>query len=182
LIGGLGIHSTTYSLSKIISENDFSMIINVGIGGTYNTKHKIGEVFLIESEQFGDLGTYSNGNFISLKQMSLSDKNILKNPFLNNHIFTENLALQSFPHASGLSVNLVSDLPEIIGYRKDLAEIESMEGVAVFDVCINENIPFAEIRSISNYAGDLNKQNWDIPLAIKNLNNSMKKILLDFIS
>jgi futalosine hydrolase len=45
-----------------------------------------------------------------------------------------------------------------------------MEGAAVFYVCLNENIPVLQIRSISNYVEDRDTTKWDIPLAIKQLN------------
>ena len=57
------------------------------------------------------------------------------------------------------------------------ADIETMEGAAVFYVCLMERIPFCEIRSISNYVEERNVANWNIPLAIENLG----KILITFI-
>jgi futalosine hydrolase len=45
-----------------------------------------------------------------------------------------------------------------------------MEGAAVFYVAQQEKIPALQIRAISNLVEKRNKDNWDIPLAIKNLN------------
>ena len=53
-----------------------------------------------------------------------------------------------------------------------------MEGAAFFYVCLQEKIPFLQIRSISNYVEKRNKSNWNIPLAIDNLN----VVLLDIIN
>jgi futalosine hydrolase len=52
-----------------------------------------------------------------------------------------------------------------------------MEGAAIFYVCLMENIPFAEIRSISNYAGEMDKSKWNIPLAIKILCETVEKVM-----
>ena len=57
-------------------------------------------------------------------------------------------------------------------------DIETMEGAAIFRVCNDFNIPCMQIRSVSNFVGERNKKNWDIDLAIKNLNLSLKKIII----
>ena len=57
-------------------------------------------------------------------------------------------------------------------------DIETMEGAAVFRVCNDFNIPCMQIRSVSNFVGERNKKNWDIDLAIKNLNLSLKKVII----
>ena len=53
-----------------------------------------------------------------------------------------------------------------------------MEGAAVFRVCNDFNIPCMQIRSVSNFVGERNKKNWNIDLAVKNLNLYLKKLLL----
>ena len=52
-----------------------------------------------------------------------------------------------------------------------------MEGAAVFYVCLNEKIPCCQIRSISNFVGESDKNKWNIPLALKNLEDTILKIL-----
>jgi len=53
-----------------------------------------------------------------------------------------------------------------------------MEGAAVFYACKRENIDCLQIRSVSNYVEPRNKENWQIGLAIRNLNDWM----ISFIS
>jgi futalosine hydrolase len=52
-----------------------------------------------------------------------------------------------------------------------------MEGAAIAMVCEKENIPYLQVRSISNYVTKRNTNEWNIPLAIKNLNASIIKII-----
>lgn len=47
---------------------------------------------------------------------------------------------------------------------RSAAQIENMEGAAFFDVCLREQIPFWELRAISNTVGEPFGQ-WNIPLA-----------------
>jgi futalosine hydrolase len=48
-----------------------------------------------------------------------------------------------------------------------------MEGAALHYVCLMENIPFLQIRSISNYAGQRNKAKWNFNDSIQNLNREL---------
>ena len=50
-------------------------------------------------------------------------------------------------------------------------QLESMEGAAFFYACEEYKLPCLQIRAVSNYVEKRNRANWDIPLAIKNLNN-----------
>jgi futalosine hydrolase len=52
-------------------------------------------------------------------------------------------------------------------------EIITTEGAAFFYVCLLEDIPFLQIRAISNFVEIRKIENWNIPLAIKNLNDSI---------
>ena len=58
-------------------------------------------------------------------------------------------------------------------------DIETMEGAAFFKVCNYFNVPCMQIRSISNRVEKRNKSNWDIDLAIANLNMEVEKIIMD---
>ena len=52
-----------------------------------------------------------------------------------------------------------------------------MEGAAFFKVCNYFNVPCMQIRSISNRVEKRNKENWDISLAIENLNREVAQII-----
>jgi futalosine hydrolase len=57
------------------------------------------------------------------------------------------------------------------------ADIESMEGAALHFVCLQEGIPFLQIRGISNFVGERNKAKWDLKSAIENSNRVALQIL-----
>ena len=52
-----------------------------------------------------------------------------------------------------------------------------MEGAACMMVCQKFNIPSLQIRSISNFIEERNKEKWNLSLAIKNLNFEARKII-----
>ncbi|HJS53967.1 MAG TPA: hypothetical protein VJ765_05465, partial [Chitinophagaceae bacterium] len=63
-------------------------------------------------------------------------------------------------------------------YREEFDPVtESMEGAALHYVCLMEKTPFVQIRSISNYIGERNKQKWNMMDSIINLNKALTTII-----
>ena len=56
------------------------------------------------------------------------------------------------------------------------AEIENMEGAALFALCEEFGAECAELRAISNYVGEA-REGWEIPTALENLAHELRLIL-----
>ena len=82
----------------------------------------------------------------------------------------------------GISVNQISTSKQMIKFYRDVFDpvTESMEGAALHYVCLLENVPFVQIRSISNYIGERNKQKWDMMDSIANLNDALIKTINNY--
>jgi futalosine hydrolase len=52
-----------------------------------------------------------------------------------------------------------------------------MEGAALHFVALQENIPFLQMRSLSNFVGERDKGNWVMDIAIANLNIELERTL-----
>ena len=78
---------------------------------------------------------------------------------------------------TGITVNEISTRPERIQQliKKYNPLLESMEGAAFHYVGRQANIPFLQIRSVSNYIGERNKANWKLKESIANLNQVIIK-------
>lgn len=63
-----------------------------------------------------------------------------------------------------------------VGAEPSGAEVENMEGAAVFALCHHYGVPCAEVRAVSNYVDDPREQ-WDIPAALTALAEAIKNIL-----
>lgn len=180
LVTGVGMPLTAYHLGRAFAKNKYDLVINAGIAGAFNPSLKIGDVVNVISEQFGDLGIEeADGSF-----SDLFDNKLLA---LDSDLFTAGKLLNpagaehSFlPAAKGLSINKVHGYPpsiEAIQNKFD-ADIESMEGAAFFLACKEAKVSFLQIRAISNYVEKRNRENWDLPLSIQNLN----KVLIGLAS
>jgi futalosine hydrolase len=84
--------------------------------------------------------------------------------------------------AKGISVNQISTSKQMIKFYRDAFDptTESMEGAALHYVCLMENVPFVQIRSISNYIGERNKKKWNMNESIINLNKALIKTINNY--
>ncbi len=185
LIAGIGSHSIAYRLTKILNENKFDFVINAGIAGAYNRKIKLTDVVFVEQEEFGDLGIDNNGVFTTLFEENFADPNTP--PFTNGKLICPHKKYFSIiKHAKivkSLTVGTVSGQNEKIKNLLDKfgADIENMEGAAFFYVCLLENVPFVEIRAISNFVEPRNKEKWEIMTAIMKLNDALRLFLFELM-
>jgi futalosine hydrolase len=52
-----------------------------------------------------------------------------------------------------------------------------MEGAALHYTCLMENIPFIQLRAVSNFVGERDKNKWKMKEAIAVLNEKLRRIL-----
>ncbi len=179
LVAGIGIPSTIYHLQKRMQQLEYDCIIQAGIAGTYNRNIKPGQTVLIKQDSFGDLGMEEKDNFVPVFESALADKNEF--PFTNGWLMNTHKILKtsSLPVVKAVTVNKVSDreLQKQQIIKQFDADIESMEGAALHYVCLQENISFLQIRSISNYVGERDKSKWKMKEAIDNLNTELSKLI-----
>lgn len=180
LITGAGMAATAFQLGKVLS-NDYNFAINAGIAGSFKKDIAIGEVVHVTAQCFADLGAEDGEVFLSLIDLKLRDKNEfpfdgewMKNPAKFNSV-----PLSDLKTVKGISVNKVHGSERSIQQvvQRLNPDMESMEGAAFFYACLHEKIPFMEIRAISNYVERRNREAWNIPLAVGNLNKKVMEIV-----
>ncbi len=177
LVTGIGSTLTTYALTKKISIKKYDIIINAGIAGSFNTALKIGDVVNVYSDEFADLGIEDKNEFFTLFEKGFIKKDEL--PFTDCKLSNPAELSLNLKNVSGITVNTTHGNKNSIELFKNKfkADIETMEGAAFFYVCLNENVKFLQIRAISNYVEERNNANWDIPLAINNLNEKLFELI-----
>lgn len=174
LITGVGMVATTYALTRHLQANKYDLVIQAGVGGSYDRGISLGDILFITSDRYGDLGAEDHDKYLDIFEMGLLGENepphsdgMLRTPLLPVH---HKIAL---PHASGLTVNTVSGNAATILLRQNKyqCQVESMEGAAFHYVCLQEGVAFAQVRAISNYVTPRDKSQWKMKDAIVNLNS-----------
>jgi futalosine hydrolase len=176
VITGVGMVATAYSLGKELTHKNYDIAISAGIAGSFDTSIAIGEVVMVKEDHLAELGAENDNNFLSIDDMGFGEGRVipLSTPDLKN-----NLKLQELKQVKGITVNTVHGNKNSIEAitRRLNPDIESMEGAAFFYACNQVNLPCLQLRAISNYVEQRNRSNWNIPLAVKNLNNYLTVLL-----
>jgi futalosine hydrolase len=116
----------------------------------------------------------------SLFELKLVPHN--QSPFKNSWLinpYRDLMRLAGLKIVNAISVNQITTSRQMIKFYRSRfnAAIESMEGAALHYVCLMEKIPFIQLRSISNYIGERNKDKWNMKESINNLNNELIRFI-----
>ena len=166
LITGVGMMNTTLNLANKLSDTIYDLVINMGIAGSFNSEIKIGDVVEVVEDIFSEIGFEDGDIFSEFTNFEI------KNTFVIE-------GRTNLKKVKGITVNTVhgnqNSIDEIVSRVNP--DIESMEGASVFMVCNNFNVPCIQIRSISNKVEKRNTENWNLTLAIENLNATVKQLI-----
>jgi len=182
LITGIGLTSTTYHLTKQLQLKKPGMVIQAGVAGCFDKQTPLGTVVKIKQDAIAD------ESVVELKKLkTLFDLQLLQTsqfPFKNGWLENPGNVLfkkTKLKMVKGISVNQITTSKQMITFYKSRFNpvIESMEGAALHYVCLMENIPFLQLRSISNYIGERNKKNWNMNESIMNLNDVLIKTIIN---
>ena len=180
LISGVGIPLSAFSFGRLLARQSYDLAIQGGIAGALDRSLEIGQVVRVSTESFGDLGVEeADGSFTSAVSLGLIDAN--QPPFVNGELpALETDGLPDFlPPVKGTTVSRVHGPEASIAAfrRRSDAQVESMEGACFAYACRMEQQPFLQIRAISNYVEARNRDNWNISLAVDNLNEVLKEMV-----
>lgn len=182
LITGVGMVATAFSLSRLLANNSYDLLLNVGIAGTFHKDTPLGTVYRVSEDLFSELGAEEEDRFITLKEMGFGEVQFQEQL---PPLFTSSLKnlVEYLPSATGITVNSVHGKESSIKAIRDKfsPDVESMEGAAVFYAASQQEIPVLQIRSISNLIEKRNKNNWNIPLAINTLNHWLIQFINEFL-
>ena len=174
LITGVGMMATTYKLTEALQYNEYDLVLQAGVGGSFDKDLPLGSVVFITSDQYGDLGAEDHDKYIDIFELGLLNENAY--PYTDGKLLTPLHPIHkkiTLPQVSAITVNTVSGNEHTIKRRweKYSCAIESMEGAAFHYVCLQEGTKFAQVRAISNSVTPRDKNQWQMKDAIINLNN-----------
>ncbi len=179
LITGVGVPNTLYHLQKRLQQIEYDIIIQAGVAGTCNQNILLGQTVLVKQDCFADLGIEEKEIYTPVFKTGFADKDEF--PFKNGWLINPEIAMRksNLPWVKAITVNKISDSDlQNQQFRKEFdADIETMEGAALHYVCLQENIAFLQMRSISNHVGERDKKKWMLKEAVENLNTELTALI-----
>ena len=179
-VHGIGQVAATFQLTQLIEKQQPDIVIQLGIAGGFSKELHLSAAVAVETEYLADMGVEEKQTFHSIFDMQLADENAfpfhqkkLSNP--HKHL----LEKSGLKKVTGISVNQITTSEKQINYYKAAyhPSIESMEGAAFHYCCLMKNIPFLQIRAISNLIGERDKSKWKMDESLQTLHNTMIEIL-----
>lgn len=169
LISGVGMVATAFAIGSSCVQNKFDLAINAGIAGSFDPELKLGDLCRVSEDKLAEFGVEDGDNFLSADRIGLGKS-----------LFSAG-SVSGFPAYDQLKEARAVTVNTVHGNERSIAEfvdkfhpqIETMEGAAFFYACEQAGIPAIQIRSISNVVERRNRENWQLGLAIKNLNDTL---------
>lgn len=176
--GGVGLLANSVALMRMAYDEKPDLVVQVGIAGCFDPSVPLGNIFAVKDDLPGDIGVEEDGKWKDIFDLKLEKPGyppFEKKRLPNQHIDQYNLL--QLPLATAVTVNEISTRQDRIQQLKKKYDplLETMEGAALHYVCRELNIPFLQIRSVSNYVGERDKTKWQLQEAISNLNQTILK-------
>lgn len=180
LVTGIGMVATAYHLGRRLLQMQYDLAINFGICGAFDRK-LIGHTVNIVQDRFADFGVEDSQLFIDIFQSGLISPDAF--PYSNGWLLAKNnidkKVVYEMPEGKGITVNKSSGTIESIKKIQDKyrPDTESMEGASFFYCCLMNSTPCMQLRSVSNYIEQRNKDAWKIEEALVALRKTSESLL-----
>lgn len=182
---GVGKANAASAAAVMIAAFNPACVVNFGVAGAYPRSGLAnGDVAVAASEIYGDEGVEEHRGFADMKAIGFPLLKRGRTVFYNEFPMDRTLGRKLLAAAKRSCGRDVKQGPFVTvsscsGTKKQALRIgtrlgalcENMEGAAVAHVCARYRVPAAEVRGISNIAGDRNRKRWDLSGAAENCQN-----------
>lgn len=179
LVAGIGSTATALALGRHLQHSHYQLVIQAGIAGCFEAGRET-EVLIADRDRPGDLGVWEDGVFRDPFMMGLTspDDRLYQDGWLRNP-HSSLLNRVGLHLVSAITVNQIStDTRQIEWYKQKWnPTLESMEGAALHLACLQLQVPFLQIRSVSNQVGVRDKSRWQLGASIESLNKKLIELL-----
>ena len=178
-------HRVTKEVMKGVMENNpYTLVINMGIAGSYDLQaYPIGSATVVSREYFADLGFGSSEGFSDLFQYGILNKDEF--PYTGGALARQLLpysnieeVLARYREGAGATVQCVTGTPEKL---KELIKTGTSitfrhQGAGVYYAALMEDVPFFELRTVSNAVGERDTSKWNSREALDTLEECCREI------
>jgi futalosine hydrolase len=195
-ISGMGKVNAAHTATLMIARFDPEALFVFGIGGAYpSSGARVGDLAIAQEEIAGDEGVLTPEGFKDTEFIGIPLVKTAASPVYTTFRASENpvrRSLQSLAHQrSGrgkIHVGSFVTLSTCTGTTARARELEerygglceNMEGAAVAHVAALHDVPWFEVRGISNIVEDRDLKKWDIPGAAEAAQEAVIQILSDW--
>ena len=195
---GIGAVNTAQALTAALETGRPDFVLQAGVGGAYaGSQLNVGDLALATEENDGELGVLAPDGWMPADTIGIPvlTKNLNHyNTFPLDKVLARRAAAQILNAAwpsgtpavrSGPFVT-VQQCSGLAARGSELAArfnaiCENMEGAAAAQLCTLYEVPFVELRGISNLVEDRNPGAWNLPLASLNAQRAARVLIEDLV-
>ena len=183
---GIGTVNAAHALTCQLERQTPDLVIQFGIGGAYvPTGLPIRSVVLATEEVYGDVGVVTPHGWKPADEIGIplvhGDPPVFNRFPLDSRLVStaaEICGARRGPFVTVSQCSGVQTVGDALHARFD-ALCESMEGAAAAHICTLYDVPFLEVRGISNLVEDRQPARWDIPGAADAAQSALIQIISD---
>jgi futalosine hydrolase len=166
---GVGKAAAASTLTQALVQENVTLVVAIGVCGAHRgAQLGIGSTCVVAQDTFVDEGVEHPGGFLDLAALGLGDAGPI--PADPAGVRAAADVLDAAVVAGG-TVSTCSGTDALARARASRcsAVIETMEGAAIALACRRMGVPWVGVRTVSNFTGDRDRAQWDLPRALEQL-------------
>jgi len=189
-ITGIGMLQSTFNIQQHIYRHRPDFLLQIGIAGCFSQEVPLGTVIAVHREYLGSLGV-NEGHWLDIFDLGLQDGS--QPPFLKKALINSQIEEWDWLHKAGIitgdaitvdeittNESRIEDLKRAYGTAESPGHfpmLESMEGASLHFTGLQYELPYLQIRGVSNYIGQRDKSKWQIPAALQGVTAAALKVI-----
>ena len=174
---GVGKTAAALHTTRLLLTRRPAWVLLIGVCGAYaGSGLAVGGLCLVADDRLADEGVaLREGGFLALAELGLGDTG----PFAADPLRTAEAARRlGAPIVRGATVSTCSGSDELAAALagRSGAQVETMEGAAVLQVCRELGVPAVQLRCVSNLCGERARGGWDLEGAVAQLHASVRAL------
>jgi futalosine hydrolase len=178
---GVGKTAAAVALAELLAARRPAGVLLFGVCGAYPARHRpaaslaVGELCFVDPDAFADEGAATPGGFRDLAALGLGEVG----PWSAAPVTAALARRLGAPVVRGATVSTCSGTEALSAAHAERsgAHVETMEGAAAALVCARAEVPFVQLRAVSNWTGDRTRGGWDLPAALAALHAAVRRLL-----
>jgi futalosine hydrolase len=161
LTTGIGMVNAARQVSLAIARQRPDCALQFGVAGSFDPAVSLESLVQVRHDTFAELGADSPQGFLPLREIGFPAFQLNQQP-VYNQMDNPHPSLAGLSEVRGITVHTVSGSTPLIEEMRSRwqPQTESMEGAAFFQVCLEEEVPFHQVRAISNWVEPRNRAAW----------------------
>jgi len=191
-VGGMGKVNAAHAATLLLTHFSPEALLIFGVGGAYpSSGAAVGDIALAKEEVAGDEGVLTLDGFKDTEYIGIPLFKTATSTIYTTYPAPENLlqrsrkTLAAIRHDGAVHVGPFVTLSTCTGTTMRAQELEdryhglceNMEGAAAAQVALCHDMPWLEVRGISNIVEDRDLKKWNIPKAAESAQKAVMHIL-----